>query len=49
MLPVFKAQTLSYMRLSQKPKGLLINFNCVNISRDGLVPLVNEYFQFLPE
>lgn len=49
MLPVFKAQLLSYLKLTEKPKGLLINFNCVNISKDGLVPLVTEKFKALPD
>jgi len=48
ILPVFKAQLLSYLKLTTKPKGLLINFNCENITRDGLVPLVTEEFARLP-
>ncbi len=48
MLPVFKAQLLSYMKLLEKPKGLLINFNTENITKD-LVPMVNEYFANLPK
>jgi len=47
ILPVFKAQLLSYLKLTGKPKGLLINFNCENITRDGLVPLVTENFSKL--
>lgn len=43
VLPVFKAQLLSYLKLSGKPKGLLINFNCENIVKD-LVPLVTDKF-----
>jgi GxxExxY protein len=48
MIPVFKAQLLSYLRLTGKPKGLLINFHCENI-KDHLVPLVTEVFAKLPE
>ena len=48
MLPLFKAQLLTYMKLLEKPKGLLINFNTENITKD-LVPLVNEYFSVLPK
>ena len=44
ILPVFKAQLLSYLKLTNKPKGLLINFYCENIVHDGLVPLVTEEF-----
>ena len=48
MIPVFKAQLLSYLKLTGKPKGLLINFHCENI-KDHLVPLVTEVFAQLPE
>ena len=43
VLPVFKAQLLSYLKLTHKPKGLLINFHCENIV-NNLVPLVTEEF-----
>ncbi len=49
LAPVFKAQLLTYMKLLKKPKGLLINFNVGNITHEGLVPLVNEYFKQLPD
>lgn len=49
ILPVFKSQLLTYMKLADKPKGLLINFNCSNITNHGLVPLVNENFSALPK
>lgn len=47
MIPVYKAQLLSYLKLTGKPKGLLINFNCENIT-ESLVPLVTEEFSKLP-
>ena len=47
MIPVFKAQLLSYLKLTGKPKGLLINFHCENI-KDHLVPLVTDNFARLP-
>ena len=46
VLPVHKAQLLSYLKLTNKPKGLLINFNCETIVND-LVPLVTEEFSKL--
>ena len=49
ILPVFKAQLLTYLKLTGKPKGLLINFNCENITKDGLIPLVTENFSNLPK
>ncbi|OYQ38158.1 GxxExxY protein [Flavobacterium cyanobacteriorum] len=46
--PAFEAQLLTYMKLLQSPKGILINFNCSNIFREGQKTLVNEYFSSLP-
>jgi GxxExxY protein len=48
MIPLFKAQLLSYLRLTRKPKGLLINFHCENIV-EQMVPLVTEEFSKLPK
>ena len=47
MNPLYEAQLLSYLKLTDKPKGLLINFNSINISKD-LVSLVTEGFRELP-
>ena len=46
--PVFEAQLISYMKLMQKPQGLLINFFTKNI-KDSMKPFVNEYFTNLPD
>ena len=46
--PVFKAQLLSYLKLTGMPKGLLINYNDEKIT-DHLVPLVTETFSRLPK
>lgn len=43
MHPVFQAQLLSYLKLANKPKGLLINFNSSNIV-ENMVPLVTQQF-----
>ena len=48
ILPVYEAQLLTYMKLLQKPQGLLINFFTDNISK-SLKPFVNEYFRLLPD
>ena len=48
MIPLYQAQLLSYLRLAGKPKGLLFNFNCLNI-RDELVSVVTREFTKLPE
>jgi len=42
ILDVHKAQLLSYLKLSDKQVGLLINFNVVHL-RDGIRRLVNNY------
>jgi GxxExxY protein len=49
ILPVHEAQLLTYLKLTQKPKGLLLNFNCVNIFREGQKTLVTELFSKLPK
>jgi GxxExxY protein len=43
LLPIHEAQLLTYMKLLQRPQGLLINFNTLNITK-SMKPLVNEYF-----
>ncbi len=48
MIPLYKAQLLSYLKLTGKPKGLLLNFNCENIT-EQLVSLVTEEFAKLPK
>ena len=48
MIPLYKAQLLSYLKLTGKPKGLLINFHCENITNQ-LVSLVTEEFALLPK
>jgi GxxExxY protein len=41
VLPIHQAQLLSYLRLSGKKLGLLINFNSVHL-KDGLTRMVNH-------
>jgi GxxExxY protein len=48
IIPVYKAQLLSYLKLTGKPKGLLINFHCENITEHP-VPLVTQEFAILPD
>ncbi len=48
MLPVFKAQLLSYMKLAEKPKGLLINFHSP-VLKHGVHSLVTDLYSNLPE
>jgi GxxExxY protein len=47
--PVHEAHVLTYMKLLRKPKGILINFYCANIFKEGQKTFVNEYFSMLPD
>lgn len=39
MIPVYKAQVLTYLKLSHKRLGLMVNFN-VSLIKDGIVRVV---------
>jgi GxxExxY protein len=41
LLPVYQAQTLTYMRLTECPAGLLINFNVPKLL-DGVKRLIDS-------
>jgi GxxExxY protein len=45
--PVHDAQLLTYMKLLKIPKGILVNFNCTNIVKNGKKSLVNEFYKRL--
>ena len=47
LVPIHEAQLLTYMKLLQKPKGILINFNSRNLVHEGSKQMVNEYFKYL--
>jgi GxxExxY protein len=49
ILPVHEAQLLSYLKLLQKPKGVLINFNCDNIFKNGQKTFLTNYYRLLPD
>ncbi len=42
IMPIFKAQLLSYLKLSDKRVGLLINFH-VELLKDGIVRMANNF------
>ena len=48
ILPVHEAIVLTYMRMLEMPKGIIINFHCTNIFKEGQKTLVNEYYAALP-
>jgi GxxExxY protein len=41
LLPIHKAQLLTYLRLANKPLGLLLNFNVVHL-REGIKRVLNN-------
>jgi GxxExxY protein len=45
VLPIHKAQLLSYLRLSAKEVGLLINFNVEHL-KDGIKRVINSRPKF---
>ena len=47
--PIHEAQLLTYMKLLEIPKGILINFNCTNIFKDGQKTFVNHLFNELDD
>lgn len=49
LLPIHEAQLLTYMRLLNAPKGILLNFNVVNLYKEGQKTFVNKLFGRLPE
>ena len=49
LLPIHDAVLLSYMEMLKKPKGILINFHCTNIFREGQKTLVNQLYGSLPD
>ena len=46
--PIYEAQILTYMRLLKVPKGILLNFNSVNLFKEGQLTYVNEIYRNLP-
>jgi len=48
-LPIHEAQLLTYLKLIEKPKRILINFKCTNIYKEGQKTMVTELFASLPK
>nr|MBK9653250.1 GxxExxY protein [Bacteroidota bacterium] len=49
ILPIHEATIISYMKMLEKPKGIIINFNCVNIFSEGQKTYVNKLFSKLAD
>lgn len=47
IIPVHEAQIITYMKLLRAPKGILLNFYCTNLFKEGQRTYVNEYFKQL--
>ena len=47
--PIHESIILTYMHLLKAPKGILINFNCTNIFKEGQKTFVNRLFEALPK
>jgi len=44
ILPIHEAVLLTYMKMLEKPKGIIINFNSTNIFKYGQKTMVNELY-----
>ena len=44
---IHRAQLLNYMKLLKVPKGILLNFNVINLYHEGQETLVNKYYEML--
>jgi GxxExxY protein len=49
ILPIHEAVLLTYMRMLEKPKGIIINFHCNNIFKEGQKTMVNNLYASLPK
>jgi len=49
ILPIHEAILLTYMKMLEKPKGIIINFQCTNIFKYGQRTMVNQFFSELPD
>jgi len=48
-IPINEAQLLSHLYLLELPKGILINFKCLNIMKEGQKTMVTRIFFDLPD
>ena len=47
--PFFKAKLINHMKLSETPKGILVNFNVLNIMKEGHHTYKNDFYDMLPD
>ena len=44
-----RAQVMNYINLLELPKAILLNFNVINLVRDGKETFVNQFYRALPQ
>jgi GxxExxY protein len=49
IIPFFKAKLIGHMKMAEIPKGILINFNVLNIMKEGHWVFKNDYYDDLSE
>ena len=47
--PIEEARLLSYMKLLKSPKGIIYNFNVLNLYHEGQKTYVNQFFEELKD
>lgn len=47
--PIAEAKLISYMKLLKSPKGIMYNFNVVNLYHEGQRTYVNDLFTYLDD
>lgn len=47
--PIEEARRLSYMKLLKSPKGIIYNFNVLNLYNEGQKTYVNQFFETLED
>ena len=49
IVPYFKTKLINHMLLTEIPKGILVNFNVVNVMNEGHFTFVNKFYKNLPD
>jgi len=47
--PIAEAKLISYMKLLKSPKGIMYNFNVINLYHEGQRTFVNDFFTYLDD
>jgi hypothetical protein len=47
--PIEEARLMSYMQLLKSPKGIIYNFNVINLYHEGQKTYVNQFFENLDD